>query len=323
MWTSTRRLKLAMSVGVALGAVGALGAARAGTTTTLVRAPYTAADHRAYMSCSPGQVMPACAASAGANAGHGTMSVSASVDSGAGGTAPATAESMALSQVSPKVAIGNATAATFTFHIHVGRVGYSADKAGRSDMVLWASALCDQCPVPYDQYAFPETPGDQTLSITLVRGTSGGRLASLNVGEYADARVSCDDFCVAPSGTARAFGDATVTGIDVKLWGQGTPVVPAIAEPAARSTVRPATFDTQCDAECRTLTGERLTGTAEPGMPVQALDGDRVAGSAQADEHGQWVIYVSLSPGSHALRARANGPQGISISPSRSVTVSG
>ena len=322
MKVSTRSLWTTVSASVALATIGLVGA-RAGVTTTLVHAPYGSADHSAYMSCARGQVMPTCTGSSAADATRGSMSVSAAVDSGAGGTVPATVEAMALSQMSPSVAMGDATAATFTFHVHVTRVGVAADKAGRSDMVLWASALCDQCPVPYDQYAFPSGPGDQTMSVTLVRGTTGGRVASLNVGEYADARVTCDDFCVAPSGTARAAGEAILTGIEVKLWGKGAPSMPALVDPAAGSTVRPATFDRQCDTQCETFTGEKITGTAEPGMPVEVLDGDRVAGAGQADDAGHWVIYVSLSPQVHTLRARASGPEGVSISPPRTVSVTG
>ncbi|HWW52737.1 MAG TPA: hypothetical protein VNY84_03165, partial [Acidimicrobiales bacterium] len=62
-----------MSVGVALGAVGVIEAARADVTTALVRAPYTAADHSAYTSCSPGRPMPTCAASSAADARRGAL----------------------------------------------------------------------------------------------------------------------------------------------------------------------------------------------------------------------------------------------------------
>jgi hypothetical protein len=294
---------------------------RAAVTTSAFSAPYASADHSVERSCS-GPVQQ-CSAAAAANAHTGNISVSALADSGLGGSVPGSAASAASGELSQVVNIAPATAATFTFHVHVTRVASSWSDAGRSDFHVWSTAACDGCPPPYEQDAFPDHPGDLTLAVTLVRGVNGGSTATLNLGGYADARIGCDDFCVLPRGTGRALGDVTLTGVDVKLWGLGTPATPVISVPALGSRVAPGTFETNCDPGCQTVQGEKFSGTSEPGMLVKVLDGSTVVGQTLADANGVWSVFGSLPAGPHTLSAEASGPQGEAWSTARSFSVTG
>lgn len=287
--------------------------------TSAIGAPYSASDHSVQRSCS--DTVQQCVASAAANARTGSLSVSALADSGLRGSVPGAAAAGASGQLSQVVNIGRATAATFTFHVRVTRVISTASDAGRADVHLWSTAACDGCPMPYEQDVFPDHPGDATLTVTLVRGTNGGSTANLNVGGYADARIGCDDFCVLPRGTGRALGDFTLTGVDVKLWGLGTPAAPLIAEPLTGAVVRPGTFQTSCDPGCQSVRGEEIAGAAEPGMLVKVLDGSTLVGEGQADGTGHWAVYGSMPDGQHTLSVEASGPQGEAWSTSGPFTV--
>jgi len=307
------------TVGLAVGAV--VGPARAAQSSGRWAAPYTAGDHSTWNSCSSGQAVPACATSSSADPKTGAMDVSAAADSGLGGNVPGTVESGAIAGITQTVGLGDATAATFVFHVRVSGLETAYSGQGRAYVTLFATAGCDRCPQANEQYAFPYSPGDQTVAITLVRGTTGGQAAHLRLASSAYATVQCDDFCLQPSGAARASAHAQLTGIEVTRWGLGRPSAPGIDQPGPGATVTPSTFRTQCDTQCQPFTGEQMAGTAEPGMPVSVSDeGGRLA-QTQADATGHWTIDVALPRGPHTLTASADGPQGTTTSTPRTFTV--
>ena len=313
-----RRLRrLAVAAGVAFGALGPAGAVRAGQVDSALATPYGSADHTVYESCPTGQPAPSCAASSAGVRRSGTMQVSAAYDSGLDGNLPGAGQSGALGEITSTVPLGSATDATFTVHIRVVRLAAAVRRGGGAYVSISAYAWCGQCPPADDPSALPERPGDQTLSLTLVRGSTGGPVATLDVLTFARAGVSCTlssaavpytDYClVAPGGTASARAETVLTGVTVRLWGVGRPSVPRIDRPAPGATLRPAA-DQTCDPQCRTVTGEQISGTAEPGMPIEVLDGRSVVADGQADATGHWRVDVDLAPAPHSLRATAVGP---------------
>lgn len=314
----------------AIGGVGAIVAlcvamapVQAAQAGLRVGAPFKSASKETTTSCGKTTVAPSCAASATADAATGRMNASAAIDSGANGNLPGTASSTASGFVTHVVDMGHATAATFVFHVSVLRADRSTSHLGRAATLLSAAALCDDCVVPVDSYAAADRAGDAVLSVTLVRGETGGHLATVTVGTHASASDYCDDFCiVSASGLARANVQTVLRGIDVQLVGLGRPAVPAFEAPAAGETVAQDRY-TVCDADCRTVDGREASGAAEPGMPVQILDGNRVVATAQADADGRWTAVVPLSTGNHALMARAVGPDGVASTARRMVHVTG
>ncbi|MHB8464367.1 MAG: hypothetical protein ACYDH6_23990 [Acidimicrobiales bacterium] len=293
------------TIGV-LSAIGTLAPAHAAQTSTRSVATYSAAEHSDSMSCAPKSLTPSCAASSSADRQTGVMAALSAVDSGMGGTLPGAANAGSLAEIKPIVAMGNATAATFAFRVHVDRLERKATGLGRADVVLSASADCERCPVADAQYAFPDGPGDETLTVTLVRGVTGGRTANLRLATLDDAVVACDDFCAAPAGTAKTASHARLTRIDVTLWGVGQPSAPDIEQPAAGGPVPSSTT---------------VAGRAEPGMPIQIRDGGHVLAQIETDAAGRWSTQVALSAGSHALSAVADGPMGTATSATRTLTV--
>ena len=318
------RLLIAGAAGAAAVVVaGGVVPARAAQADRALSAPYQMDSHNTSMTCSGRDVVPTCSGSSSSNHRNGTMTVAAAVDSGAGGTLPGQPESEAIATLSSTFDMGEATAATFTFNLHVNRYEQAERGSGRSGALVWASANCDSCADPNESFGFPDGPSDQAVTVTLVRGTAGGRTADLSVQTSAGAMVECDDFCVAPSGKASASAQVVLTSIDVKLWGVGQPDTPGIADPASQSTVHSSDYQTQCDTQCVTFSGEQVTGTAEPGMPIDLTEGGRLLTQTQADDTGEWTAYVALPAGSHTLTATANNQRGSSTSAPRTFTVTG
>ena len=327
-----RLRRLAVAAAVAIGVLGPAGAVRAGPVDSGLATPYGSADHTAYESCPTGQPAPSCAASAAADRRSGTVQVSAAYDSGLDGNLPGAGQSGALGEITSTVPLGSATAATFTVHIRIVRIGTAVQSGGRAYVSISAYAWCDQCAPADAPSALPERPGDQTLRLTLVRGTTGGPVATLDVLTFARAGVSCTlssaavpytDYClVAPGGAASAQAETVLTGVTVRLWGVGRPSMPRIDRPAPGATLRPTAHQT-CDPQCRTVTGEWVSGTAEPGMPIEVLDGRAVLADGQADATGLWRVDVDLASGPHSLRATAVGPGGRTTSAPLRCDVSG
>jgi hypothetical protein len=313
---------LVIGAGASLATLGAFFPALAAQTTATTAAPYAAAEHSTSMTCGARPV-PSCSASAAVDRAHGAVSLSTAVDSGAFGTIPGRADSSAVGQIEPTTDLGDATAATFTFHVHVASIGLRAAKSGSSEVIIWAGAVCDRCVVPDDDYAFPTSVGDQTLTVTLVRGSDGGRSADLVLGTYADSRVDCDGFCLAPSGTAAASTRVVLTRVDIERWGVGRPSAPTISAPSAGATVPPSTYTVGCDTGCRSFVGEKVTGAAEPGMPVRVSDEHGAVGSTTTDDTGRWVVYAALPAGTHTLVATATADGGAASSAGRTFTVAG
>ena len=312
---------------VVAGATVALGVtmvpARAAQAGLRVGAPYRSASKETTTSCGHATVAPSCAASATADAANGRMDASAAIDSGANGNLPGTAASTASGFVTHTVDMGRATAATFVFHVGVLRADRSTSHLGKAATLLSAGAVCDDCVVPSESYEVIDRAGDAVVSVTLVRGPSGGHLATVTLGTHATASDYCDDFCIGTArGVARANAQTVLRGIDVQLVGLGRPAVPAFEAPAAGETVAQDHYMV-CDAECRTVDGREASGGAEPGMPVQILDGNRVVATAQADADGQWSAVMPLSTGNHVLMARAVGPDGVAATARRTVHVTG
>lgn len=319
-----RRIWLGLGGAVALVAVaGLMAPAGAAQVSTSAVAPYAAADHSTYMSCAPHQLAPSCAATAFADRALGVLDVSAASDSGAGGNLPGAVISQATAQVAPTIAIGRATAATFRVHLRVTKLATAAGGLGRSYVVLLAGASCAGCPEAAQPYVYLSDVGDQTLTVTLVRGGAGGGVATVSAVATASTAVGCDDFCLMPTGTARSLARVVVTGVDVKLWGLGQPTVPIFSEPAAGTTVAPETYQTACDTSCQTFTGEHIAGAAEPGMPVEVRDGERTVTTVITDDRGRWTADLRLAPGPHAMTAVAAGPAGTARSVLRDFTVTG
>src|SRR5215469_12466666 len=131
-----------------------LAPSRAAESSSTLAAPYAAADHSVERSCS--NAVQQCAATSSADVRTGSLSVSALADSGLGGTIPGSAAASAVGQMTQVVDIGPATAATFVFHLHVTKVATSSTDAGRAEVHVWSTALCDNCDVPYEQDAFPD-----------------------------------------------------------------------------------------------------------------------------------------------------------------------
>lgn len=321
--TRRRARLLAVAAGAAVLALGA-GALPVGAAQAAFRAgsPFQSATRETTMSCGHAAVAPTCTSSASADARTGRMDVSAAIDSGAGGNLPGVASSRASAFVHHVVDLGSATAATITFHLRAVRVEHSSTHLGKPMTLVSAGATCDQCAVPPDAYGTVDRTGDIALTVTLVRGVTGGRAAALTAATHATASDYCDDFCVDARGTARAVTQVMLTAIDVQLLGVGTPSTPAFAAPAAGAIVDRTHYE-QCDADCHGVDGSAAWGGAEPGMPVQILDGNRVVATAQADADGRWEAYVPLSAGNHTLVARAVGPQGMASTARRTVTVRG
>jgi hypothetical protein len=307
-----RRLLGAASAGTALVAMAGAWPAQAAQVATSIAAPYGTAHHDTYMSCPSPNIAPNCSASAAMDPRSGRIDVTATIDSGAGGNIPGTASSEATGQLEPVFNMGDATAATFTATFHVLRAGLTTDNLGRAYVLLGATAACDGCPLASGGWAAADRPGDQRVSVTLVRGRTGGRMATIDLGASAITSDYCDDFCLTPpSGTAKASAQVVVTGVEVRLWGVGKPATPVITAPGSGSTLNRSPDGT----------GQQVSGTAEPGMPVQILDGSNVVADTQADDTGQWYASVDLRPGRHALAAEASGPQASTTSPRSSVNV--
>ncbi|GAC1314479.1 MAG: hypothetical protein NVSMB12_07800 [Acidimicrobiales bacterium] len=254
---------------------------------------------------------------------NGTMTVSAAVDSGIRGTLIATPYAESDATLRQAVPVGNATAVTFTVHVHVVRNVESGTGMGFANTLVWAGAACDNCSEPNGTYAFPGDGPDQAFSVTLIRPTAGAHVATLTVQTSASARVGCDDFCIGPSGTARASSQVVLTRVDVTRWGLGRPTPPTVDQPGPAEAVTPASYDRNCDTQCEAFRGERITGSAEPGMPIVITEGSSVFDEPQTDAAGQWIAYVNLTPGSHTIHATARGPEGTAASAPRPFSVVG
>ncbi len=86
--------------------------------------------------------------------------------------------------------------------------------------------------------------------------------------------------------------------------------------------VHPSTYESSCDTSCQPFTGEHLTGTAEPGMPIEVRNGAGVLGRVVTDDGGQWALDVTLPNGRYAVTATALGPDGHATSAARAFSVS-
>ena len=276
-----------------------------------VAAPYEAAEHIMWASCARPNVAPNCGAAAAADARTGRMDASASVDSGAGGRIPGTAEAVSVGRINQLVDIGNATAATITFSVHVVRANSRWQGSTTADTSLEATAACDGCPLATGGYAHVDGPGDQTVTVVLLRGRDSAHTAAVGISTNATSTVGCDDFCLTPMGMASASAETVLTRLDVELWGLGKPTAPVITTPGPNTTMSPPSGDTV----------QAVAGTAEPGMAVQLFDGPRVIADVQADVAGRWYSPVDLPLGRHVLRARANGPEGTAMSATYAVQV--
>jgi hypothetical protein len=251
------------------------------------------------------------------------MTSSAGVDSGLGGNVPGAAASEATALISSTVNMAAATAATFTVHIHVVKASATQIGSGYAHPLVSAAASCEGCPSPYEEWVYPAGAEDDTLVVTLLRPTTAARTATLQIATVARADIGCDDFCVAPAGSAKADVQAVVKSVEVKFWGMGQPSTPVIIGPAAGSTVHPTTYGTTCSTGCQQVRGEQFSGTAEPGMPIILRDGTATISQVQTDANGDWAAYNDLAPGRHTITAVAAGPGGTSVSKALTILVGG
>jgi hypothetical protein len=293
---------------------------------------FASADHSTSMSCTAQNFPTACRAQAAADGQRAILSVATAVDSGLGGTLPAAADSTAYADVSKTADIGKASAAAFTFHVHVTHDTSSQSGQGKSWIILSAQATCDRC-VNAQQDAYPDGIGTESITVTLPRAANGGSTARVSFTAYSDSNVSCDDVCVlAPGGMASAAATVQVTGIDVTLFGLGKPAVPAITQPTSGSTLRAtaasqaygaAVYNQVCNPQCPSGGGELFVGTADPGMPVHVVEGSHVLASTQTAGDGEWAVLLQLPNGHHRITAVATGTGGSSISSPVAISVTG
>jgi len=283
-------------------------------------APYAAATNSATTTCRRHAVVSSCQASSSADRRTGILSVSDKADSGLDGAFPDQVASGSFAELTPTVDMGNATAATYTFHIDVTRFVQKDTQAGASDLYLWAAAACSQCSDASGAYDYLYGTGEQTLAVTLLRGNGG--TGSVLLGLNGDANVECDDFCLTARGTSLASVQAVVTGVDVTRWGLGSPIRPTIQSPAPDSTIAPSTYVTNCQTGCQQMTGEQLTGSAEPGMPVVVSQGGKGISRVITDGTGTWTSNVTLAPGCYAVTAAAISSSDVATAPARSFCVS-
>jgi len=320
----THKTLLAVTGAVSLLFVVSALMASASATPSMseLAAPYRAIPSQATStSCSPHTLAPTCSSSASADRHDGILAVAAATDSGLDGQLPGDADSGATAELAPIVAMGDATAVTYTFHVDVTEARVADTGAGSGDLVLWANAGCDQCGDLAAQYDELSGPGSQTIAVTLLRGADDGS-AGVVLGLTGDAAVDCDNVCVLePAGTSAVSGRAVVTSIDVESWGLGRPVPPTITTPSQDATAHPSTYFPNCDAGCNSVTGEQVSGTAEPGMPIVLADAAGVLARVTTDDSGVWTADVSLPAGAQTVVATAVGPSAEASSAPRQFSV--
>jgi hypothetical protein len=66
-----------------------------------------------------------------------------------------------------------------------------------------------------------------------------------------------------------------------------------------------------------------IRGTCDPGLEIEVLDNDSVAGATSVSEGGEWLLPYNLAEGDHSLVARVAGIAGTESEPVRVSVISG